>query len=381
MNSALQQLNSPFGSFQLHRIPHKKQETLRAWDAADEYLLHHLAENQCLTSGNKVLVVNDQFGALAVALSQYQPQSWSDSYINELATQHNLKLNRIPLTGVHAVPSTAMPQGILDVVIIKIPKISALLEDQLIKIKPHIDADTLIIAASMVRNIHTSTLKIFENVLGTTHTSLAVKKARLIFTHYEKSAEDITPPYPNNYHVKTLGIYLSNHANVFSKDKLDFGSQLMLSQYKQLPQAQHIVDLGCGNGILGIMAQRQLTESNVTFLDESYMAVASAKMNYENLCADSNDAAFIVSNGLSNLPDDHVDLILCNPPFHQQHTIGDETAWRMFTASFKQLQSGGQLWVVGNRHLQYLSKLKKIFGNSRELASDQKFQVIVAKKA
>jgi len=75
---------------------------------------------------------------------------------------------------------------------------------------------------------------------------------------------------------------------------------------------------------------------------------------------------------------DPFDLILCNPPFHQGHVIGDHIAWQMFAQSKKQLRKDGELWIVGNRHLQYHIKLKKIFGNCRQVAGNAKFVMLAA---
>jgi 16S rRNA G1207 methylase RsmC len=378
MNSNNKSFKTPFGNYQLQRIP--QQPTLRAWDAADEYLLNHLDSLNTLNKDSKLLIINDQFGALVTCLNRYMPSSWSDSYINQLATVYNLRQNKLSTTAYQFIPSTTVPQTSFDVVLIKIPKTKALLEDQLIKLTAYINTDTIIIAAAMTRNLHTSTLTLLEKCIGITRTSLAKKKARLIFTQYQTTQTTITPFYPKDYHVKSLGLYLSNHANVFSKEKLDYATLLMLEQFRKLPAAKQIVDLGCGNGVLGIMAQRHQPQSTVHFLDESYMAMASAKMNYEKVYKKSRESSFSVSDGLKQLSVPKVDLILCNPPFHQQHSIGDQIAWRMFSQSAKHLNKGGQLWIVGNRHLQYAAKLKKIFGNSKVLAANNKFQVIIAVK-
>lgn len=377
MNQEIEMFSNALGKFQLQRLPLQKKQTLRAWDAADEYLLNYLRQTNALKAESKLLIINDQFGALATSLHQYTLQTWSDSYINQRSTSHNLKINHLD-SALEYVPSTETPTGIFDIVLIKIPKTSALLEHQLIKLRPLIDSHTLIISSAMTRHIHSATLQLFEKILGTTTTSLAKKKARLIFTQHEKISAEVNSPYPKDYHVKSLGIHLSNHANVFSKDKLDYATLLMLDQFKKLPTAKHIVDLGCGNGVLGIIAQRYQEESNVNFLDESYMAVASAKMNYEKIYKHKSEANFLVTDCLDQFPHSNINLILCNPPFHQQHSIGDQTAWKMFTQSFKKLKKGGALWIVGNRHLQYSAKLKKIFGNSKIIAANDKFQVISA---
>ncbi|MEE9351314.1 MAG: methyltransferase [Thiotrichaceae bacterium] len=379
-------LSTTFGDYTLQRLPIIKKQLLRAWDAADELLLNHTAEQQLLSENTKLLVINDQFGALSTSLNQYSPQSWSDSYQSHLAAQHNLTLNQLT-DNVNYIPSIQAPTGSFDLVLIKVPKTIALLESQLIALKAHISKDTKIVAAGMVKHIHTSTLKLFETILGETKTSLASKKARLIFSTFEQT-EAHKPSYPKSFHDKDLDITLSNHANVFAKDKLDMGARFMAEQFKQLPESKHIIDLGCGNGVLGILAKRQLPNSQLTFIDESYMAVDSAKTNYlasltdeDSSTEEKNQADFLVSDGLSKFDSEHpIDLILCNPPFHQQYAIGDHIAWEMLSQSQELLQEGGQLWVVGNRHLAYHIKLKRLFGNCQTIASNKKFVVLASKK-
>jgi 16S rRNA G1207 methylase RsmC len=52
----------------------------------------------------------------------------------------------------------------------------------------------------------------------------------------------------------------------------------------------------------------------------------------------------------------------------------------MFTASLRGLKVRGQLVIVGNRHLNYHGKLKKLFGNCETIASNAKFVVLRATK-
>ncbi|MCK5335338.1 MAG: methyltransferase, partial [Gammaproteobacteria bacterium] len=63
-------------------------------------------------------------------------------------------------------------------------------------------------------------------------------------------------------------------------------------------------------------------------------------------------------------------------PFHQQHATGDAVAWRMFNDAKKVLKKDGELWVVANRHLAYHIKLKKIFNNYEQIASNKKFVIL-----
>lgn len=390
-NSSLDTLMSTaFGSFQLNRFPLRKNETLRAWDAADEYLLNTLHKDYySALKAERLLLINDQFGALSCSLSPYAPVNWSDSYVSHLSAQHNLDQNHLGSHEVTLLPATKEPNQSFSLILIRIPKSQALLTQQLSQLRSVINSETIIIAAGMSKYIHRSTLQLFENILGPTETSLAVKKSRLIFAKLDQQL--ILPPLKKHQHYtdKTLGITLYNQANVFARDKLDIGARFFIQQFTKLPQANNIIDLGCGNGILGIMAKQYQPQSSIHFVDESYMAIDSAKYNYQQ-CFPEDEASYYQSDSLSQTPWltntsnnpllTAPDLILCNPPFHQQHTISDHIAWRMLTQSKQALAKNGELWVIGNRHLNYHIKLKRLFGNCQTMAGNKKFVVLVAKK-
>lgn len=86
----------------------------------------------------------------------------------------------------------------------------------------------------------------------------------------------------------------------------------------------------------------------------------------------------MLQDGLAQTPPETFDLILNNPPFHTHQTTTDMTAWRMFNDAKAALRPGGELWVVGNRHLGYHVKLRRVFGNCEVVASDAKFVVLRA---
>jgi 23S rRNA (guanine1835-N2)-methyltransferase len=75
-----------------------------------------------------------------------------------------------------------------------------------------------------------------------------------------------------------------------------------------------------------------------------------------------------------------MDVVLNNPPFHSHQAVTDATAWQMFGDARTALRRGGELWVIGNRHLGYHVKLKRIFGNCETVASNAKFVVLRAKR-
>ena len=383
----IEQFKTPTASYSLQRLPIIANDTLRAWDAADELLVNTVHEtflNEKIDI-QPLLVINDTFGALTLAFNEYSLDNWSDSLISHLAAAENLKQNDVKSTNsIQFIPATEKLDKKYKLVLIKIPKTLSLLEDQLYKLKPNIDKDTKIIASSMTKHIHNSTLALFEKIIGTTTTSKATKKARLIYS--ENNVESVEKsPYPNTLVDEKTQLSLVNHANVFSKEKLDVGTRFLIQNMDQCPSAEHIIDIGCGNGALGIMAKRHQPNAKISFVDESYNAIASAKDSYDKAYPESAaDASFQVSNTLEQFESSNkigkAQLVLCNPPFHQVHSIGDHIAWEMFKQSREALETDGEMWIVGNRHLGYHIKLKKVFGNCRTIASNPKFVILAAKK-
>ncbi|MEE9423477.1 MAG: 50S rRNA methyltransferase, partial [Methylococcales bacterium] len=82
-------LNSPLGHFTLNRFPARKKEKLRAWDAADEYVLQHLVENKLLKKEFSLLIVNDNFGGLSIPLNEYNPVVSTDSFLSMQGIEAN----------------------------------------------------------------------------------------------------------------------------------------------------------------------------------------------------------------------------------------------------------------------------------------------------
>ncbi len=367
-------LKVPQGQFILQRLPQRKNEKLRAWDAADEYLLNYLAENKVIKDNAKVLVLNDNFGALAVALNYFKPVAISDSWLSQRSTQLNFSANKLSLKSVCLNNSLDWPTHSMDVVLIKVPKTLALLEDQLFRLQALLTPETTVIAAGMIKAMSASVWKLMERYLGPTTPSLAKKKARLIFTTLLSERKQFVNPYPVYYQLENTDYRIANHANVFSRDSLDIGTRFLLQHLPSNTDAKDVVDLGCGNGIVGLILARDNPLASLVFIDESYMAIASAKENF-NRAFDNRKAEFCIADGLTDFKDGSIDLVVCNPPFHQQNIVGNQIALAMFKQSQKVLRKGGELRVIGNRHLNYQIDLKRLFGQCEIIASNKKFVI------
>ncbi|WP_224299168.1 methyltransferase [Streptomyces olivaceus] len=380
MNDRDDRMKTPWGEHVLTRFPEDPRDRLRAWDASDEYLLGHLAEREIPLSGT-VVVVGDRWGALVTALAAHRPVQITDSHLAQEATRANLERGGVEPGSVRLLTTQDPPPERVDVLLVRVPKSLALLEDQLLRLAPALHEGTVVVGAGMVKEIHTSTLRLFERIVGPTRTSLAVKKARLIFAEPDLALRRPASPWPLAYPLpddvgRLSGRTVVNHAGVFCADRLDVGTRFFLGH---LPDAgaRRVVDLGCGNGVVGTAVALADPGAEVLFTDESFQAVASAQETYRVNGAPGH-AEFRVGDGLAGVPDASVDLVLNNPPFHSHQATTDATAWRMFTGARRVLRPGGELWVVGNRHLEYHVKLRRLFGNSRVVAGDRKFVVLKA---
>ncbi|MDD5273928.1 MAG: methyltransferase [Methylovulum sp.] len=371
-------LKTAQGEFVLSRLPQRPNELLRAFDAADEYLLDYVAEQLQLPPDSRILLLNDSFGALAVALSAWRPWAMSDSYLSQQATLLNLAANGLPESGVELLGSLSPLTGVFDVVLIKVPKTLALLEDQLLRLYPCLTARTRVIVAGMVKALPANVWKLLERLVGATTTSLAKKKARLIFVQPEMGRVLPISPYPVSYTLENTAYRIANHANVFSRDSLDIGTRFFLQHLPVYAGALEWVDLGCGNGVVGLVAAGRNPDAMVHFIDESFMALASAEENFRRAFGEGRAATFNVGDGLTAFASASVDVVLCNPPFHQQNTIGDHIAVSMFRQSRRVLQKNGELWVIGNRHLNYHITLKRLFGKVSAVAANAKFVILKA---
>ena len=262
-------------SLSLSRWPQRKQDTLRAWDAADEYVLDEVLKHD---KPGRVLLVNDGFGALACALASLEPVVWSDSVIARQATEVNLLANELPvLKPERFVPMHLTPPP-FDCLLIKIPRSLALLEYQLQQLRPLMQADTKIIAAAMLKYLPKAAIELFEKIIGPTTTSLAKKKARLVYATLAehgpgaaealaKQAADTALPVSHHFKILDDALSIGSHPGVFSYGKLDVGSRFLLEHFPTLPQASSAIDMACGNGVLGIALQHLQPDVRLRFCD------------------------------------------------------------------------------------------------------------------
>ncbi|WP_417861611.1 methyltransferase [Vreelandella venusta] len=170
---------------------------------------------------------------------------------------------------------------------------------------------------------------------------------------------------------------LVSHPGVFGHGKVDEGTRLMLDSVEaSLPKKPlSVLDMGCGDGI--ISAWLAARGHQVTAVDVSAFAVEACR---RTLAANQLSGRVLESDVYSALGGEQFDLIVSNPPFHQEREITYGPSARLISEAPNHLSAKGQLVLVANAFLPYPDVLESTFGGFETLADNRRFKVYRAAK-
>ncbi len=171
---------------------------------------------------------------------------------------------------------------------------------------------------------------------------------------------------------------LALRPGVFAGGDLDPATRL-LAEEMEIGHSAAILDLGCGSGILGMLAARLAPSSQVYLVDSSAAALAAAGENCRR--SDLPNTHILASDGVAAVRDQRFDLVLCNPPFHEHRTHSNATALRFIREVGGVLAPRGRFYLVANQFLRYEPALREAFGNVTTIAQDRKYKVLLAEGA
>lgn len=176
------------------------------------------------------------------------------------------------------------------------------------------------------------------------------------------------------YKYEDYSFNFTSDLGVFSKDRVDFGSKLLVENYfKYGTKKRNVLDVGCGYGFIGITISK-IMDSYVDMIDVNKRAVHLANLNINNLKA--NALAF-VSDIYSNIEKKY-DVIISNPPIR----AGKKVYMNIILDAINYLNDDGELWFVINKDQgakSLIEKIKDVY-NVNVLDKDKGFFVILCKK-
>ena len=145
--------------------------------------------------------------------------------------------------------------------------------------------------------------------------------------------------------------FLSDNG-VFSKNKIDFGSIILLETYlKSRGNIQSFLDVGCGYGFLSIVLAKELGITGMG-IDVNLRALDLAK---DNAKLNQVSVSFKESNIYENVTDSY-DLIITNPPIR----AGKKVVLNILLEAKEYLHSNGELWAVIRKDQGAKSIIKEI---------------------
>jgi 16S rRNA (guanine1207-N2)-methyltransferase len=162
---------------------------------------------------------------------------------------------------------------------------------------------------------------------------------------------------------------------VFSHGRLDRGTALLLQHLDNLPNG-HLLDFGCGAGVLGATLKRRYPQSRVSMLDVDAFALESSRLT---LAANGLDAEVIGGDGIHAAPLE-LDAILTNPPFHQGIHTEYQATETLLRQAAQHLKPGGELRLVANSFLKYPPLIEEHLGPCVTLGTGAGFHLYQAKR-
>lgn len=193
---------------------------------------------------------------------------------------------------------------------------------------------------------------------------------------YFTNDENLRSEYRNVvYNYENYSFNFTSDLGVFSKDRVDYASKLLIESYFECGQKnKKILDVGCGYGLIGITTSI-IMESNVDMIDVNKRAIHLSNINIKNIKA--NAKAF-ESNIYENVNDNY-DVIITNPPIR----AGKDVYMTILTDAYKHLNSKGELWFVINKDQgakSTLKVMKNVYDEVNVIKKSKGFFVILCKK-
>ena len=156
--------------------------------------------------------------------------------------------------------------------------------------------------------------------------------------YYDDNTDLLSQPSEIKAHINKVEYTFTTDRGVFSKNRVDFGTQCLLEAIT-LNNPNHILDIGCGYGVVGIVMKHTYPNAKVSMFDVNPRAVELAKKNCQ--ANELSDIDVFVSD---HIPKElkGVDVAILNPPIR----AGKDTVFRLYEEAYNILNNQGLLYIV-----------------------------------
>lgn len=194
-------------------------------------------------------------------------------------------------------------------------------------------------------------------------------------SQYFTNDENLKSEYRNIiYKYKDYIFNFTSDLGVFSKDRVDYASKLLVENYFKVGRKNvNVLDVGCGYGFIGITVSK-IMNSKVDMIDVNKRAVHLSNLNIKNM---NVNAVSFISDIYSNI-DKKYDVIISNPPIR----AGKKVYMNIINNAANYLNDDGEFYFVMNKDhgaKNVIEKIKDVY-DINVLDKNKGFFVILCKK-
>lgn len=178
-----------------------------------------------------------------------------------------------------------------------------------------------------------------------------------------------------SYKLRDIELEFITDAGVFSKKRVDFGSDLLINSIPEI--TGEILDIGCGYGAIGISLSSLFPSAKVTMIDINERAVDLTNRNIK--LNSIKNAQVLQSDGFENITGSF-DVIVSNPPIR----TGKKVIYPIFEQSINYLNNNGSIYLVIQKKQganSALNKLESIYGNCEVINKDAGYWILKSTKS
>ncbi len=163
---------------------------------------------------------------------------------------------------------------------------------------------------------------------------------------------------------------------VFSKDKVDYGSRVLLDAIEIEERHKRLLDVGCGYGTLGISLKKEYPWLDVEMIDVNERAIhlTNESIKYNKLTNIKAYKSFAYEN-----VDGLFDVIISNPPIR----AGKKVVFEILDKAYQYLNNNGFLIIVIQKKQGAPSakkEMEKVFGNCEIVKKDKGYYILKSLK-
>lgn len=191
-------------------------------------------------------------------------------------------------------------------------------------------------------------------------------------SHYYKYDPSLSDDiHTFNYTFKEHVLKFETNSGVFSKERVDFGTNVLLNSLPALDGIKSVLDVGCGVGIIGACIKKAYPNIDMTMIDVNERCI---DLSLKNLQENGLSAEVYLSDMYEKV-NTTFDLIVSNPPIR----AGKAKVFEVVDGAYTHLnQSGSLICVIQKKQgAESLKKhMEEVFGSCEILNKKSGYYIL-----